>query len=52
MKIPGKGIESEQVTAVTYTTAMAMPNPLTHWATPGIETAPLQQPKPLQLDYF
>ena len=33
--------------AVTYTTAAAMPDPLTHCAVPGIETAPPQWPKPL-----
>ena len=36
---------------VTYAVAAAAtPDPLTHWARPGIELAPLRQPKRLQSD--
>lgn len=39
-----------QATAVTYAVAMATPEPLIHCAWLGIEPAPRQGPKPLQLD--
>ena len=42
MEVPGPGIES-----VIYITAAATPDPLTYWARPQIEPAPLQWPKPL-----
>ena len=37
-------------TAVTYTETVATLDPLTHWAGPGIEPIPPQQPKLLQSD--
>ena len=33
---------------MTYTAAAAKPDPLTHWAGPGIKPRPLQQPELLQ----
>ena len=39
-----------QATAATWATAEVTPYSLTHWAGPGIELAPLQQPEFLQLD--
>ena len=36
--------------AVTYTAAVATPDPLTHCTRLGMEPAPLQQPEPLQSD--
>ena len=44
-KLPGQG--SNPSIAVTYTTAAAMPDPLSHCTGPGVEPAPLQR---LQLD--
>ena len=35
---------------MTYATAVAMPDPLTHCSGLEIEPEPLQQPKPLSLD--
>ena len=39
-----------QEAAMTYATAAATPNPLTHCTGPGIEPAPLQRPELLQSD--
>ena len=36
MEVPGLGVESE-LQLLTYATAAAMPNPLTHSARPGTE---------------
>ena len=36
--------------AVTYATAVATPDSLTHCARPGVQPTHLQQPEPLQLD--
>lgn len=33
-----------------YTSAIAVQDPLTHWAGPGIQSMPPQWPQPLQLD--
>lgn len=33
-----------------YTAAGAIPDPLAHWVTPGVEPVPPQRPKPLQSD--
>ena len=40
-----------QVTAVTYATPRAKPDPLTHCAGPGIKPMPQQQLKPLKSDF-
>ena len=47
MEVPGPRIESS---GATYSTAVAMLDPLTHWAGPGIEPVPAQQPELLQND--
>ena len=39
-----------QAAAATCATAVTMPHPITSGAGLGIESAPPQQPKPLQLD--
>ena len=41
-----------RATAVIYTTAVATPDPLTHFTGLGITPAPLQRPELLRLDYF
>ena len=40
MEVPGPGIES--AAAATYVTSVAVPDPLTHCARPGIKPAPQQ----------
>ena len=44
------GRDCIQATAVTYATAVATQDPLTHCTKLEIELAPPQQPKPLKLD--
>ena len=41
-----------QATDVTYATAVAMPDPLTHFSGAGIEHATLQQPKQLAVRFL
>ena len=47
-KRPAQGLIP--VTAVTYTTAAAMPDPLTYCVRPGAKLQPPQRPELLQLD--
>ena len=49
MEVPRPGKESEPQ---LHGTAVAMLDPLTHYAGLGIEQAPVQRPELLQLDSF